>query len=260
MSTGRPIGEEDLQAYVDRALDAARHEEVKAYLARHADVAERIAGYEQQRDALREALKPIAEEPVPPELSLARLIETERGRRFRPDWRNMAAALLFIGLGALGGWSARSFVALPQTGIAALGQEAAASYSVYAPDRKRPVEIAAAEREELVRWVSNRLQHPVSVPDLAAAGYRFMGGRLVATAHGPAGLFLYDDDKGARLAVLVRPMAVEKEARMSELNYGTVAGYAWANDGIGYSLVSEAPAQLLHPLADEVRRQIKGKI
>ncbi|TXH32821.1 MAG: anti-sigma factor [Rhodospirillaceae bacterium] len=260
MTTGRPIGEDDLQAYVDQALAPVRREEVKAYLDRHPDIAARIAGYEAQRDALRDALKPIAEEPVPQELSLARLIEARERRRFRPGWRAVAAAVLFLALGGISGWSARSLTLPPDTGMVALGEEAAASYAVYAPDRKRPVEIAATDRDELVRWVSNRLQHPVSVPDLASAGYRFMGGRLVATQHGPAGLFLYDDDKGIRIAVLVRPMAVEREARMSELNYGRVAGFAWANNGIGYSLVSEAPAQMLHPLADEVRRQISGKI
>src|SRR3546814_8458469 len=72
---GRPIGEDDLQAFVDGRLDAERQVEVAAYLERHADVARRVDGYRRQRDALRAALAPVAEEPVPPELNLARMIE-----------------------------------------------------------------------------------------------------------------------------------------------------------------------------------------
>jgi anti-sigma factor RsiW len=82
----------------------------------------------------------------------------------------------------------------------------------------------------------------------------------VATPHGPAGLFLYDDDRGTRVAMLVRPMAFERDTPMSPNEQGAVAGYAWADRGLGYSLMAEAPPERLHPLADEVRRQIDGQI
>lgn len=145
-------------------------------------------------------------------------------------------------------------------GTAALAQEAAASYAVYAPDHMRPVEIRAADSGELLRWVSQRLHRSILVPDLAKSGYRFMGGRLVATAHGPAALFLYDDDHGTRLAMLARPMAVERAMPMSEHAEGPVLGFTWADQGIGYSLVAEAAPETLHPLANEVRRQMDGKV
>src|SRR3546814_1515290 len=92
-------------------------------------------------------------------------------------------------------------------GVAALAQEAADSYAVYASDHLRPVELRSAERAELVDWAAERLHRRVPVPDLSAAGYRFMGGRMVATPHGAAVLFMYDDDHGTRLVVLSRPMA-----------------------------------------------------
>jgi anti-sigma factor RsiW len=92
-------------------------------------------------------------------------------------------------------------------GIAALSQEAAASYAVYAPDCVHPVEVRADNRAVLLEWAAQRLKRPVTIPDLAASGYRFMGGRVVATAHGPAAMFMYDDDKGTRLVLLTRAMA-----------------------------------------------------
>jgi anti-sigma factor RsiW len=56
------------------------------------------------------------------------------------------------------------------------------------------------------------------MPDLAASGYRFMGGRIVATAQGPAALFMYDDDRGTRLVMLARPMAADQNQPMTRSN------------------------------------------
>jgi anti-sigma factor RsiW len=139
-----------------------------------------------------------------------------------------------------------------------LAQEGADSYAVYAADHSRAVELGAADRPQLVRWLSDRLQRSVAVPDLAQAGYRFMGGRLVATRHGPAGLLMYDDDRGTRLAMLVRPMEIEGDSPMSEHSQGAVSGVTWADRGLGYTLVGARPADVLHPLADEARRQIRA--
>ena len=258
--TARPITEDDLQAYVDQVVDPVRRAEVDDYLARHPDVARRVAGQIRQRDELRAALAPIAEEPVPPELGLARLLDARRaggaGQTWgaRPAWQLALAAAALLGIGGIAGWSLRGAPA-PASGIAALAQEATDSYRVYTPDRAHPVELRATEQLELVRWVSNQLHHPVSIPDLTAAGYRFMGGRVVATAHGPAGLLMYDDDHGTRMVVLIRPMAIERDTAMALHAHGAVRGYSWAQRGIGYSVVAAAPAETLHPLADEIRRQ-----
>ena len=255
MTTGRPITEHDLQAHVDLALDASRRAEVDEYLVHHPEVARRVAAHAAQRAGLRAALASIADEPVPPELSLARLLEIRRPLRRPVSGRTMVAALVLLGLGGGAGWALRGVSQPASSGISALAQEATDSYRVYVPDRIHPVELHAGERGELERWVSDRLQHPVSVPDLASAGYRFMGGRVVATAHGPAGLLMYDDDRGTRLVVLIRPMAVERDTPMALYASGPVRGYSWAQRGIGYSVVAAASADALHPLADEVRRQ-----
>jgi anti-sigma factor RsiW len=113
----------------------------------------------------------------------------------------------------------------------------------------------ATESAQLVQWVSNRLHRPVKVPDLTASGYRLMGGRLVATAHGPAAMFMYDDDHGSRLVVLTRPMNTDQSAPMVPQSRDDVAGFTWAYGGIGYSLVGQAASESLRPIANEVRRQ-----
>lgn len=256
MST-RPITEDDLNGYVDHVLSAERHAEVVAYLAAHPETASRIEAFGVERELLRAALAPVAEEPLPPELDLERLIAERRRPAAPRRWAMAAAAVGLLAIGAAGGWTVRGFGPTPSEGLQALGREASASYAVFAPDRARPVEIRAEDRAQLAAWTSRRLGRPVAIPDLTEAGYRFMGGRVVATEHGPAALFMYDDDKGRRLVMLARPMKADADAPMTPHARDGVNGFSWSDDGLGYSLVGEATPATLHPLADEARRQIR---
>jgi anti-sigma factor RsiW len=99
------------------------------------------------------------------------------------------------------------------------------------------------------------------VPDLSSSGYRFMGGRLVATMHGPAGLLMYNNDQGIRIVMFVRPMRRDMNTpNMSQSVNGTVTGFSWAQKGIGYSVVGAASPDILHPIANEIRRQLTASI
>jgi len=252
----RPITEEDLHAYVDRVLEPERRAEVGAYLDSHPDVAERVGAFTNQREFLRAALAPIAEEPLPPELNLSRIIQNRR-RRMSPTWWAIAAILLLC-VGGIGGWTMRGSMEASPSGLVALAQEAADSYNVYASDHVRPVEVRATDGSQLVQWVSDRLHRAVTVPDLTTSGYRLMGGRLVATSHGPAAMFMYDDDHGSRLVVLTRPMSTDQNAPMIPQSRDDVAGFTWADGGMGYSLVGQTAAESLRPIANEVRRQARA--
>jgi anti-sigma factor RsiW len=255
----RPISEEELHAFVDQTLDVRRKEEVAAYLDAHPEVAKRVAAYGRQRELLRAGYAPIADEPIPPQLNLARIIERQRRPALASWWMAAAAAAILLCTGGVSGWSLRGVTQSPE-GIAALAEEARASYAVYAPDHLRPVEIKASDREALVDWTTQRLGRPVAIPDLSASGFRLMGGRVVATAHGPAAMFMYDDDRGTRLVMLARRMAVDQNMPMAPQTNGTLNGYTWADKGLGFSLVGPAPPGRLHPLADDVRKQTSRDI
>ena len=45
---------------------------------------------------------------------------------------------------------------------------------------------------------------------------------------------------------------------MTPHSKGDVAGFAWADGGIGYSVVGQAPVDVLRPLANEVRKQARA--
>lgn len=253
----RPVTEDDLHAYVDDVLEPERRTEIASYLVEHPDVAKRVAALADQRELLRAALAPIADEPLPAELNLARIIESRR-QRPSPVWWAIAAMLL-LSIGGISGWVVRGALQDSPGGLTALAQEAAYSYNVYAPDHVRPVEMRASDGAQLAQWVSSRLNQPVKVPDLASSGYRLMGGRLVATAHGPAAMFMYDDDHGSRIVMLTRPMSkADQNAPMTAHSNGSASGFVWADNGIGYSLVGEAPPESLRSVANEVRKQARS--
>jgi len=248
-STPATVVEEDLHAFVDDALDAARRREVQDHLDRNPEAAALVASLASQRQLLRSSLAHIADEPVPERLNLSALMDSRRRRSAAWPWQMAASVVMAVGIGAFGGWQARGAIG-PPAGIAALAGEARTSYAAYSADP-----VPDTGRAELVSLVSDKLKRPIAIPDLSQSGYRYAGGRLVATGHGPAGMFFYDRADGTRMAVMVRPMAAERDAPMMQQSSGAVGGFTWAQRGLGYSVVGvEAPA-LLHPVADEVRRQ-----
>jgi anti-sigma factor RsiW len=68
-------------------------------------------------------------------------------------------------------------------------------------------------------------------------------------------MFMYDDNRDDRLVVLARPMAVELDAPMKPQSRSDVAGFSWADGGMGYSLVGRPATESLRPIANEVRKQ-----
>jgi anti-sigma factor RsiW len=250
------ISEEALHGYVDDQLDPERRAAVERYLQSHPAVAARVVAYRAQREGLRAALAPLADAPLPPALNLARLVEA----RLRPrhvEWRLAAAVALGIGLGASGGWW---FTTREAAGPAldALVDEAAISYATFVPDAARPVEFSASDPQALGNWVGSRLNRKLVPPDLSAAGYRLLGGRVVATGHGPAALFIYEDVRGIRLAVFARPTKAADTATIAEVDVGALDGCAWIEGGVGYTVTgAESYARLLE-LSKHVRAQSRA--
>lgn len=252
----KPISEDDLHAHVDGLLNAERERSVVLYLDAHPEVAARVRGWQATRDVLRATLGPVAHEPVPAALNIAHLANT-RGGRFAP-MRVAAALVLGFGLGAGGGWMARGSGSGANTGIAALAMQAGDAQRVFADDRVHPVEFRAAELPSKLGWIGSRMGRPISPPDLTAAGYRLMGGRMLATPQGATCLFMYDDDHGTRISVVMRPMREQDlNAPMQPVDDAGAFGFAWARDGLGISLVASKKLPTLRDLSDRVRDEMQ---
>ncbi len=132
------------------------------------------------------------------------------------------------------------------------------SYAVYAADKRRPVEVWATQKDDLTRWLTNRLNRPVAPPDLSSLQYQLLGGRLIATSHGPAALFMYENPRGVRLAIYVRPMSVNETTPIKATDVNNVDGCTWMERGVGYSLVAAEPYDKLEELARLARQELQS--
>jgi anti-sigma factor RsiW len=258
-SDGSPIGEDDLQAYIDDRLDSARRAAVEAYLERHGEVRERVAAERRQRAALRTQLEAKFSEPIPARLRIAN-IQAARRRRWMRHGRAVVAAVVIFAAGATGGWLAGrlSSSAPPVVATASIAEGATAAYRTYVVEVVHPVEVVAAQEAHLVQWLSKRLGRPLMAPDLGRFGYKLMGGRLLPAGSGAAAQFMYDDASGKRLTVYVRA-AQGTETAFRFQQEGDTATFAWIDQGFGFAVTAMASRDELLPIAEAVYRGFTGK-
>jgi anti-sigma factor RsiW len=252
----RSISDDELHAYVDNQLDLATHAAVDLYLDQHPDKARRVTAYQRQRAILRAAITDAR--PLPSKLSVGRI--AERLERQRARWRIAAAAVLGIGLGGIGGWFFHAPMTSDRTmrAMALLEHEALAAHAVYSADPHHPIEIAAAEREHLGQWLSNRLNRAVAPPRLGVIGYQLLGGRLLAAERGiPAAMFMYEDLNGHRLSVVMYPMSPDLRASRFDMTQGATNGCGWLENGLGYAVVAGLPDDELDRIAEHIMSEAK---
>lgn len=219
--------EEDIQLFVDGRLEAARHDRVAAAIAKDFGLTQRVSELKGLGEAMHRVYDPILDEPVP-----AQMLRTVMDNCPAPLFR-LAAAIAWVAIGAvIGGVTVQQTRQQPaiDTALARpLPQEAIFAHVVYAPEVRHPVEVTADERAHLNAWLSKRLAHPVVSPDIRAAGYQLVGGRLLPDAGRPAAQFMYEDENGARITLYVRGHG--KNARDTALRYAKyndVAQYGWS--------------------------------
>ena len=260
-----PFDETERQAWIDDRLPPGRRAAIDAWLATHPEEAALLRAMAAERDALRAALRPRFVQEVPATLRIATLIDARR-RAWRRRLGSIAAGLACLALGGALGWSARGLrpeaapVPLAQPALRPMVREALAAHHVFAVDLRRPVEIAAAEETQLLRWLSNRLGRPLRPPELAPLGYRLIGGRLLPGVTGqPAAQLMYEDAGGQRLSVYLRVDeggALGTEFRFAGDARQGLSAFWWVDQGFGYAVAAEGldRAELLRA-AELVHRQ-----
>lgn len=259
MTGERPIGEDDLQAFVDGRLAPARIEIVKAYLAAHPHMAARVEREIAQRDALRARLAFKAQEPIPSRLRVANLVAAQR--RFpRMRLQAMAAAVAGLAIGAVAGaaggiwWMQKAPMAEQAASVA---DNAIAAYRIYVGERLHPVEVPGEQEAHLVQWLSRRVGKPLTAPDLSAQGYRLIGGRLLPDNGEAAALFMYENAGGERLTLYARSGGSEAQTSFRFEARNGVSAFSWIDNGLSYVVSAKADRAQLLPIAETIYRQFE---
>lgn len=268
-NTSPPIDEASLHALADGRLSPSEREALQARLAADPEAAQTVQAWQDQRDLLRGLHLDVLREPVPPELAAAARAVGQAGAsvvRWQ-RWGGMAAAVL-LAIG--GGWLARGqWDAMPGSSVMAkargaeFGHQAVVAHVVYSPEVRHPVEVAAAQQEHLVQWLSKRLGRPLKVPDLASQGYELVGGRLLPGDQGARAQFMYQNAKGDRVTLYVGALDAGKagtqatgETAFRFTTEGGTSSFYWIDQGFGYALAGRLPRADLLPLAENVYKQL----
>lgn len=260
-----PVTENDLHAYVDAALTPARRAEVEDYLAAHAEAAERVHAYQAQKQALCALYAPVLDEPIPDALRALASSPTaavdQPKKPFLARWalERIAAGLLMALLGGVAGWLAHEqYPAARVAQSVPLSHQAAVAHVVFSPDARRPVEVSAAQEDQLVAWLSKRLGTPVRPPKLGGLGYELVGGRLLPGNSGPVAQFMYQDSRAQRLTLYVTTENVgQRDSAFRFAQEGKINVFYWVDGQFGYALSGDIAKSDLAGVAMAVYQQLE---
>lgn len=226
-----------LSAFADNELCASERAATLVWLTTDREAAARVADYRAQKAALTALFREPRDD--------AHYIVV---CRLAPRWRRagLAASCMAMGvaLGSSSAWVSAKFAA--DTPVFA--ERADLAFALYTSDRRHPVEVAALPRDQLVNWLSRRLDRRLSVASLRGYGYALIGGRLLPGESGPAAQFMYQNTAGGRLTMYVE--AVPKDAAAFRVfRDGDRSTFYWGSQGTGCALTGQLSEAQLRPMA-----------
>jgi anti-sigma factor RsiW len=161
---------------------------------------------------------------------------------------SVALAIIAFGGGAL--WAGRP------TMYDDLVNEVASYHQIYSRETRHLVEVPADQAEHLTAWLGNRLDRKLVVPNLAALGLHFAGGRMLIVNNHPVGQLMYTRDQGLPVGICVTelrgtPAALSIESR------GALRLAIWEDGRYAYLVVGELDAGAAHDIAARVEAELK---
>jgi anti-sigma factor RsiW len=248
-----PVTEDELHAYVDNELPAERRADVESWLATHPDDGERVQSWRAMADLLHARYDSVADEAVPKRLEIERLVRQPR----KWIYGAIAATLATFIAGGSIGWVARGEAASPSA-FQNFTEDALDAHRLYVVEVRHPVEVPGSERDHLQQWLTKRCGWDVRAPELAAAGLKLVGGRLLPGPAGPASFLMYESASGERFTVY----AAKAAAETTQMRYsadGSDNAMFWADRGVGYVVSGGADRSRLTQIAQAVYDQMDKK-
>ena len=251
------ITRDTLMAFIDGQLDHDASAAVEAYLAANPEAALELGQMQRQTDAIQALYGPVASEPVPARLDPHRLAL----RRSRRTWQGIARAAAIVcvlGIGMAAGWLLRPVAGTPDLHNRLIA-DAVSAHTIFVAESRHAVEVPASDAEHLSSWLSNRLGTGLAMPDLATAGFSFLGGRLLpapAIPGGRAAQLMYEDQGGERVTLYITPATGINGPDLELVRLGGDNALYWANATITCTIVGPQAPETLRALADSVFAQL----
>lgn len=265
------VTDDDIQRIVDGTLDPERHAEIVARIAQDPQRLERVESLIAHNAALKEAaaaLAPYEDDPAETDPRTRELTEALADRlaanvAARKSWRayltpytrNAAAAAILVAAGWFG-HSAYDYANAPYPGYVA---DAAGAHLVFAEDQHNPAEFSAETLTLASGWFAEKLGRDVSPPQLDAVGLKLIGARLLGSKDGPLAHYIYEDDAGERLSLVVKAAATDSPRAPTYRTLPQGRASYWRDGGFEYALISRYADQSLHGSITEVSRALLAR-
>ncbi|MBA1376906.1 anti-sigma factor family protein [Pseudomonas brassicacearum] len=229
-----PPSDNDLHAYVDHQLSEADRRQVETYLASHPAIAKRVRAWQQDAQHLRTTLSATLQQPLNPSLDPT-VIRQRMKHRARRHLASAAALMLAVGVGGLGGWQARQITLLS---AAAPMADALQAYRLIAQQGVLPADYQAGDEHNMQGWLDRYFTQADRLPDLSAAGFKPVSGRLLSTEQGAAAMVVYQDSSGQKISFYIRPpgprnFLLPRGSRRD----GELQAEYWSGPGYNYAMV-----------------------
>ncbi|WP_434557747.1 anti-sigma factor family protein [Pseudomonas sp. Z4-20] len=236
-----PPSDNDLHAYVDHQLSEDDRRRVETYLATNPAATKRVQAWRQDAQHLRATLSAALQYPPNPDLDPA-IIRRRLKHRARRYLASAAVLVLAVGVGGFGGWQARQMTLLS---AAAPMADALQAYRLIAQQGILPADYQTGDEQSMQGWLDRYFTQANRLPDLSAAGFKPVSGRLLSTEQGAAAMVIYQDPSGQKISFYVRPPGPKNFLlpRGSRRD-GELQAQYWSGPGYNYAIVipSDTPA------------------
>ncbi len=248
-----PPSERDLHAYVDGQLNDADQQAMETYLAAHPERAKQVLAWQLDAQNLRAGLSGELHRPTNPELDPAFIRQRLRRNRTR-HFATAAVLLIAVGIGGLSGWQAREMTMF--SGVLPMA-DAVQAYRMFAVNDNMVSDWDTGKPNDVQVWLDKNFAQANRAPDLEAAGFKPVSGRLTSTEQGAAAMVVYKDAQGRTLSFYIRPPGANNHLLASGTRRdGELQANYWSGGGYNYAVVGPAD----DPAAQAARQALKQPI
>lgn len=259
-----PFTEEKIQDYIDGRLAPRDQAAFAAYLLAHPDCAAEIQSMRQQNEALRGFRADILTQPVPERLTA--IVDAAKAKaglghaRWAPRrmLRLAAAAVVIFAVGAAAGWYQRDLLDPPMDSEKVALMTARDAFLMHANQKDYPIAFPAARETGLRELLARVFERPIGRPALNDFGYRYVGGKLLPSAKGQLGFYLFENAEGRRMALFLWPSEKASPRPVTLVDNDDVCTRFWRRDGLGFAVLSDSGNKTIEPITGRIRQYFRS--
>jgi anti-sigma factor RsiW len=233
---------EKLSAYLDAELNEADTAEVEARLASD-PAAQREFDALLSADALAQE-QFAAQLDTPVALDLVKQIKEvnltapSAPNVARPIWGTLAASLVMLALGGVGGYALKTQLT-PPVQTAGWLSDIADYHAVYAGQTRHLVEVGADEADHIQAWLGKTVGAEFTIPDLTSFGLTFEGGRLLVANAKPVAQLMYRQADGTVIALCLQRSSkgADTPPTFNEKTLNGLDFVSWTANGADYVVI-----------------------